>query len=453
MNIMRRLIAASLLLVVAVCACLSIVRQAFSFDGQICLEPGIPASIVVRTHNDTWNWPGKTIGGVQTAAAPAEIPLESEKSAQLLSSSTAYDYVQTPVTLTLKSSLKQGEDIRSFALRLRSPGGEMQTHPIQKDDTLNMPDGALTVRDMRVWSGALPDASGTPMAEVRFEIAGDTTRLFLANNAVTRAGTDRAVLFDWCSSDAEAERKARTPLEAARLCRWGVVQGNATSWFTGLSQGAGADLPDGTSITLVSHDDAGRTLTVSVEKEGRRTLHTIRANEKVAGIPVCYEDTRDLPLLIHVCASRQDTAWVSVWRAGAEPAVQACGLEKPLPVDAEGLFFTLAAVCERGVIVPEKESPLNVAVCTFTPTGSATPQTRHIRQGVAVRMEDTLVELEVRVTPAEREYEIGASMGQTETVYRILTGANFTLGRWTFTVQPVRADLPELCILSAQRRF
>ena len=391
-----------------------------SFSGELCVATGHEERIVVRKASEKWertrNRLSRFFGDaiqVRKSALPAQIPFDDrEAGARLLDPALTYDAARLPFPLRLKRI----EIVRRLApqnsLKVTGPGQERMID-IVAGGVVEIEGENFQVTRIDKWSGLLRDPEGMPMAAISLRSGQGPwgAPAFFRSGQWRSIGPNLAVCFTWFDTEAAAREAIARYLPGIETARWGVADGTAMNWFESFAPGTGAQLSDGTSVTLVRLEenhatDAGPVPAIEVEvaQDGQSRTQWVAANDPRADAPIRFDYAARNETVVLIDAYQEDAALVAIYHHkqclgnAALSSGQECVPENS-PVGAR-----LDQVLAHAVPVKADNSPLYEAVL------QSGPREVRARQGEAVRLGDSLIEFVRTDTPPVVRYELIASV-------------------------------------------
>ncbi len=233
------------------------------------------------------------------------------------------------------------------------------------------------------WEGIVRNERGAPMASVSIRLPYDDTPSWFAlssDDGWTIEDNRIALRFEWAASTDDAHGAILTRRPALEDARWGVVDGDATTWFDQFQPGMSAGLRNGDTVTLEGLRMSGPVpvLVASVASgAGDREIET-QANAEDGLVRFEYPGACDT--VIQIVASQEWEATIGVVArfGGAQFTVPAGEVAMVGGVEVE-----LVEVLRAGSPVPEDRSPLMELVLQ---NGK---RRVHVREGTVQRIGDT----------------------------------------------------------------
>lgn len=157
-------------------------------------------------------------------------------------------------------------------------GEAIRTIPIDVGERFELDGQTLTVREIRPWRGLLRQSSGVALLHFAVRLPGGETidDLILKSGDRITLNDDLTVTFAWHANEADAVAALRGTAPASR---WGLREGDATSWTQSFVPGTGFEREDGTDVTLIEHGADG-TIRVRCFTDGSVRTLTLKPGEQ-----------------------------------------------------------------------------------------------------------------------------------------------------------------------------
>ncbi|MFA7692415.1 MAG: hypothetical protein GX117_08645 [Candidatus Hydrogenedentes bacterium] len=294
-----------------------VLYQLRSFDGVIVVEKGRGerrAVQPVQNENSSFAFLNK--------ALPAELlHFDNPKAVfTVLDRQKAYQTTELPFILSLKESriLEEG----SFKNELTvEASNERSTYRVEAGDTLNTPEGMLSVGGIEPWSGLVKTAHGTPMAVLTLNDSDAASYAPLFLSPETDLRPEPGLLLRLYLVSNEAEARAAVPKEPppAPHFRWAVHEDTRSHWFDTVTPGTGLTTGNGTEYTLLAAEDTeeGREPRIHIEKRSgdRRDLIVVDANSFSPDGDLEFQYFNDTSLVL-LYAWHDGAVWAATWVNG-----------------------------------------------------------------------------------------------------------------------------------------
>lgn len=298
--------------------------------------------------------------------------------------------------------------------------GEDETHELTPGASFSLNGERVAVLALRPFAGLLSDAQGVPMANVSLR-TGDALwieNVMLMNERWRRLESGLALRLIWCTNESEAVHFADEGRPGLESARWGVRDRGRTHWFGTFVPGAGVELDDGTSVTLIGleESDAGSSvLEVEVMKDGASDRRRIQAN--IAGPLIEFEYPGLIADLLLVYAWADDAALVAyLHETDTVQIAKLAGGESWTPSGSD-LSVRLEQAMRTAVPVAAGQTTLYEVLLDL-----ASVRVR-VRQGEAVRVGDALLRYARRpaANPASYRVELSNGLGE-ESLFELAPG-------------------------------
>ena len=422
------------------------------FAGESCVSLGGSERMVVRraTHGRLPLDLGPASLTLQRDTAVAAIDFDDPLSARgLLDVSATYDAARMPFALQLEHIEIIEEHPALNLLKVTSPEGERTIALVVGEDA-TIEGESFRIAAIREWSGLLRDANGTPMAAVSLRHPSEswTTGVFLHAGRWTRVEPGVGLRLSWFESDDAARESLALGLSDTRSARWGVVDGPAVNWFEVFVPGTGAQLRDGTVVTLDRYDEGGSRIVVRVEKGGETRLVEASANARDPNALVRLESPSQLDSVIVFNAVGEGRALAAAYEDQRECGRTEMAAGETWAPEEFPYEVRLDQVLAKAVIVQPDASPLYEAVLQ----GSA--RELRFRQGEAVRSDDNLLQFVRVAVPPDVRYTFVVAEPGTEKArtFTLAPKESVRHGDWVFTQGAAKPGEDHLAVLHAHRK-
>lgn len=428
-----------------------------AFQGEICIGLGRSERLAV---SEAKEGPGLSFLDVkrdfrsETASA---IPFESPGTSVKLLGSGRYDAVRLPFSIRLKQAhvlreeqphnlVKISGDIKSDA----AGAGLERSIDLQERGEIEINGEKYQLKTVRKWSGLFRYASGEPLAALSLRRPGEpwTENVFVSANAWRRVEPEIGLRCFWSPSEAAARDALAAGLPGIEAARWGVVEGATVNWFESFLPGAGAELKNGGTVTLLRLDEAGQEPFVEVQfiEGGQRTVERAAANRRDANARVRFEYFPRLETVILLNAFDDDRAVFAAYHKR-----QSCGqrtLSAGESWSPEGFPFEIRfdQALRTAVPVSVEDSTVYEAVL------QGPLKDLRLRQGEAVRCGDVLLEFSRKADPPQVRYDFTASDEDShfDQAFSLGPGERVRLRDWRFSQGPPAPDPTHAAILDVE---
>ncbi len=424
------------------------------FSGTVVIAEGRTESTVVRPAGE-----GLSLAPMQRRL-PGEVLLfdNPEVFTRRLDPDLQYDATHLPYHLRLDEVRVLERFPPRDELVLKGPGGEEATAAAVPGETVEFGGAGLEVEAIRPWAGLIRNPSGKPTASVSLRAeagAAWSGPIFLKAGEWHWPTPEVALLFRWCEDEPAARAQLPDAAPGPESGRWSVEEGPRRHGFNTLTPGAGAELADGTRVTLLRFDPAhagpsgiGPAIAVGFAAGEEKTAVWVRANSAEAVRGVRFEYPPSAGLIGYIHAWRDGAALAKAFCDGAAPDARLLGPGEVLPRGA-GCPFELrfGEVMESALAIPQEGAPVHELVV------QAGAERIALREG-RVQVHNGLRLKYLRVpTPPRVEYRLGVvgERGEALDAFVLAPGGTAQHGAWRFSQSGGNADADRTAVLHAVR--
>ncbi len=428
-----------------------------AFRGEICIGLGKSERFAVTKAQEGVGLSFLDVKrDFRSETAPA-IPFESPGTSVKLLGNGRYDAVRLPFSIRLKQAhvlreeqphnlVKISGDIKTDA----AGAGLERSIDLQEHGEIEVNGEKYQLKTVRKWSGLFRYASGEPLAALSLRGPGQawTENVFVSANAWRRVEPKIGLYCSWSPSEAAAHDALAAGLPGIEAARWGVVEGVTVNWLESFLSGAGAELRNGGSVTLLRLDESGPEPFVEVQflEGGQRSVERADANRRDANARVRFEYFPRLETVILLSAFDDDRAVFAAYHNR-----QPCGqrtLSAGETWSPEGFPFEIRfdQALRTALPVSAEDSTVYEAVLQG-PSGDL-----RLRQGEAVRRGDVLLEFSRKADPPQVRYDFTASDEDThfDRAFSLGPGEHVRLRDWRFSQGPPAPDPTHAAVLDVE---
>ena len=311
-------------------------------------------------------------------------------------------------------------------------GPEQIIREVREGDVISLGSERLEVAAIRRWSGVLYEPEGQPVMAVSVEKEGvqDGPVLLFGPGAWEQVWQGLVVRWAWLGTRGEVEASSSRERLSSAAPRWGVVDGERTSWFSSFLPGSGAILSDGREVTVQrfveSEGGAPARLVLSVEQDGMTEFVEVTAGQE--GVGPFRLDAPGLPeRCVVFYAWRDGAAMGAAYEKGERFSGKEMEAGEEWKVDGWPFTLRLDGVVESGIRVELADSPYDEVVLA-SDKGHVV-----VREGETMEYDGWTVRFCHEHGQLIVKYELATVEEGNETPFSLGTGGRFQAGGWVFS--------------------
>ena len=275
---------------------------------------------------------------------------------------------------------------------------ESKSYHVSSTEPLALGDQSYSLLEVRPWVGVLPDPGGRPTMSLSIATEENS---WVENQPLVEHGHlivgNTRIQLRPLKVGQSLEGVLRDELSDPTIGRWGIHEGEQVLWFDGFTPGEGAQLNDGTDITLIAFSRSYETedgLVPAIrirEKKGDVEKDRIVTTQD-DDVNVVVESKDPIHHLLDIGVSGMDTPHYILRTLDGQLRTGSLERGKVWQSDILSLWLRFEEYEDKGVFIQQVDSPFVEAVLL------SEDRRVRVRQGEAIRVGEQLIRYK-RVLP------------------------------------------------------